>query len=83
MLTNFQIVPRTLLFLTATNAVNHFAGCIKNTVWSFLHPLTGGLLGALGRALDDKKQAKVPTLDKVGLLAFVKKKGIPCEYYAL
>jgi hypothetical protein len=40
-------------------------------------------MGALGRAMDDKKQAKVPTLDKVGLLAFVKKKEIPCEYYAL
>jgi hypothetical protein len=66
MLTNFQIVTRTNHFLTITNASNHFAGCINKMDLPNKIPLKGGLVGVLIRALDVKKQAKVPTLNKVG-----------------
>lgn len=65
MLTNFQIVPRTVRFLTITNASNHFVGYINYVDWSHKYPLNGGFVGVLRRALDVEKQAKVPTLTKV------------------
>jgi len=66
MLTNFQIVPRTVRFLTITNASNHFTGCINSTDLPRVYTLKEGVQGALTRALDDEKTAKVPTSAKVG-----------------
>ena len=65
MLTNFQIVPRTIHFLITTNVSNHFAGCTNFMDLPDKHPLMGGSVRTLGRPLDDVKTAKVPTLVKV------------------